>query len=1198
MRVLYPFISLIIVVLSLLAFMFGPNSYRVDLKSYQDTHDLLMEIKDEDMELNEHLLMTSSGILKNFDSMLQHTKNIAVLEQEFHAREQDLSEDNKKELLPLASQLFDLLKIKAEVLEQYKEQYAIFYNSRAYLPTAVSHIAPLLSGYVRTRLYDLTSNVYVYSDDATAERKRHILSMIQEFQHDAISKDARNNLEMIFTHIHTILNGTDVLRTLSTEIVTRPSLEMIERIEKQQEKMHAEALKTSDIIMLFLSVVAILLFVSMSWVMYRLRNTADELESSVAELNQQKFALDEHAIVSATDVKGNITYVNDKFCALSGYSREELIAQNHRILKSDEHPHEMFQNLWATISRGKPWHGEIKNVAKDGSFYWVDATIVPFMNDAGKPVKYIAIRTDITAKKAAAAAQLANSEKNLHRVFECTPIPLAIINNLEEGLLLLCNKAMRDLLKSDDHDVHLCKIFDSGIDPKHRPRLQKKLAEESFITEYELGVKFPGMPEKRCCLMSLHSIDFSKKKAFLISLFDISTRKNAALELQHAKEKAEEATRAKGDFLANMSHEIRTPMNAILGLTELALMSELPPKQRDYLTKINRSATALLSIINDILDFSKIEAGKLDMEDVNFDLQDVLDHVANVIALKANEKNLEFLIVSKPNLHTALIGDPLRLGQVLINLANNAVKFTESGDITIHINELERTKYQITLGFEVKDTGIGMTKSQLQRLFQSFSQADSSTTRKYGGTGLGLSISKKLVEMMGGEIGVDSVPGEGSNFHFTAIFGLSHELKKAPRIPDDIKGLRALIVDDHVASREILLGLMGSLGFQTGEASSGEEAIQKLESTAQNTPYHLVLMDWKMPGMNGIEAGRYIKQQMKLPLVPAILIVTAHGQEALKSESEEAGFDGYITKPVSQSSLFDSIMTALKPARSHSAAGSDPQKRRAHTAKPSQQLQGVQVLLVEDNDINQQVAEELLAKAGVVTTIASNGKEAVETAQQQTFDAILMDLQMPVMDGPEAKQKIRTFDPHIPIIAMTANAMSGDRERCLEAGMNDYLSKPINSAELYDVLQRRITREHDATILDADAAQTDDTEQRHISCHSDVSVLDVKKGMSHVDDDEDLYCSILQKFCDSREHTVDEIKQAIANDQLREALRMAHTLKGIADTIGAPALVEAALDLERVFHMGKIEESNLLYVTAEAELKKAIAAARACLNST
>ncbi len=1184
MRLFYPLIVLLIVGLLLVAFMFGPNSYRVDLKSYHQITELIEQIKDEDMELNEHMLMASSGMLKNFDSMVHIVKELNKLEKNFNHLKKDLSENNKKELTPLIKRLFTLIDTKIKALEQYKENYAIWHNSRAYLPTAANHLLPKLDIDVQTHLYDLTSHIYIYVNNPSLTRKEAIITMIQAFEGYAISSYAQEHLMMIFTHIRIILNGADMLKNVSMTIMSQPTLKTIESIAKQQEKRHAEALATSDLIMLFLSLVAVLFFCYMSWVMYRLRMTGYELESSIAELNHQKFALDEHAIVSATNIDGDITYVNDKFCTLSGYNKKELIGRNHRILRSDEHSPEMFKTLWATISKGKPWHGEIKNIAKNGSVYWVDATVVPFMDDAGKPFKYIGIRTDITERKAAAAEKLTSSENNLFRVFECTPIPLAIINDLDSGLILLCNQAMKQLHANDQHPN---KLFESAIDPKHRSLLHEQLNEKGYVEDYELGVKFQGMNEKRCCLMSLHSMVFSGEKAFLISLFDISKQKDDAVELQHAKEHAEQAAQAKGDFLANMSHEIRTPMNAIMGLSELALMAELPPKQRDYLSKIHRSSTALLSIINDILDFSKIDAGKMDIEDIAFDLQDVLDHVTDMIALKASEKNLEFLIVSKPDLHTALIGDPLRLGQILINLANNAVKFTASGDISIVIDVVEQTKYQIKLSFMVKDTGIGMTDAQLAGLFQSFSQADTSTTRKYGGTGLGLTISKKLVEMMGGEIGVNSVIGQGSIFSFTAMFGFSHHIKKIQHIPTEMKGLRALIVDDHAASREVLLGLMDSLGFQSGEACSGAEAIQKLEHANENAPYQLVLMDWKMPDMDGIEAGRYIKHQMNLAPDPTMLIVTAHGHETLKCESKQAGFDGYLLKPVNQSTLFDSIVSALKLTIPE--IGKKSYKR---LPKASEKFEKTHVLLVEDNDINQQIAVELLAKAGIKTTVAENGKKGVKVAKGTAFDAILMDVQMPVMDGIEATQKIRTFDVNTPIIAMTANAMAGDREHCLDVGMDDYITKPINSVELFDVLRRHIKEE----TLPPNADQVinnENSKQGAVVFETDIAILDMQEGLSHVDGDQKLYYSILKRFCDTRANTVDEIKQAVLEDKLKDALRIAHTLKGIAGTIGAPLLAEAALDLERVFHMGKIESSNPLYTTAKNELNKVLDAAKA-----
>jgi PAS domain S-box-containing protein len=495
---------------------------------------------------------------------------------------------------------------------------------------------------------------------------------------------------------------------------------------------------------------------------------------------------------------------------------------------------------------------------------------------------------------------------------------------------------------------------------------------------------------------------------------------NMMEDLEEARLKADEANKSKGDFLANMSHEIRTPMNAVIGMTYLALKTELNAKQRDYLKKIESSANSLLGIINDILDFSKIEAGKLDMENVDFNLQNVLDNLANLITVKAQEnENLEVLFATAQDVPHFLVGDSLRLGQVLINLANNAVKFTESGEIVISTEVYNRENDRVTLKFSVRDTGIGLTQDQISKLFEAFSQADSSTTRKYGGTGLGLTICQRLVQMMGGEIWAESAPGQGSTFSFTANFGMSQEKdKKRFTTPTSLQGMKVLVVDDNATSREIFQRMLESLSFEVAVVASGEEGLAELEGASVEHPFELVIMDWKMPGMDGIEASGRIKNHPGLQKIPRVVLVTAYGREEVMKNAEKAGLDGFLIKPVSPSVLFDTIMEAFGEEM--------PELTRTDRAKKGldktlRYLRGARVLLVEDNEINQQVAREILEGAGVKVSIAGDGQEAVNAVGENEYDAVLMDIQMPGIDGYEATRRIRKWEERLNVQRLTSN---------------------------------------------------------------------------------------------------------------------------------------------------------------------------------
>ena len=451
------------------------------------------------------------------------------------------------------------------------------------------------------------------------------------------------------------------------------------------------------------------------------------------------------------------------------------------------------------------------------------------------------------------------------------------------------------------------------------------------------------------------------------------------------------------NFLANMSHEIRTPMNAIMGMAHLAMKTDLTAKQYDYLKKVDISAKSLLGIINDILDFSKIEAGKMDMESVDFQLEDTLDNISTLVGIKTQEKGLELLFKTEPTVPTALVGDPLRLGQILINLSNNAVKFTDTGEIVVATELLKKDKDQVTLKFSVRDTGIGMTAEQAAKLFQPFSQADSSTTRKYGGTGLGLTISKRLAEMMGGEIWVESESGRGSTFSFTANLGLGKErAKKRFKPPSELRGMRVLVVDDNATSRSILQEMLESFSFEVSLASSGEEGIAELEAASKDKPFELVIMDWQMPGMDGIEASKQILEHKGLSKIPPIILVTAYGREEVMQQAEQVGLEGFLLKPVNPSMLFDTIMQAFGEAVPETTRIA---RRHEQEAEALKHIQGAHVLLVEDNEINQQVAKEILEGAGLNVTLATNGQEAVNAVKENNYDAVLMDVQMPVMDG-------------------------------------------------------------------------------------------------------------------------------------------------------------------------------------------------------
>ncbi|MBM7060310.1 response regulator [Pseudomonas sp. UL073] len=864
------------------------------------------------------------------------------------------------------------------------------------------------------------------------------------------------------------------------------------------------------------------------------------------------------------DSSGTIILANPKLETLFGFGSGELIGVRVEQLVPDQSriQHQTLRSQYFEQGTSRQMGGnglDLQGVRKDGSQFSVEIGLSRLPELQGKGICVCASVRDISERRAVEAV-IQESEERLQDILARSPVSVAFAT---QGHIHFANPKFVETFGLGVGD-QVPQLYVNLLD-REEVWMHLQAGEPFYEREVQM---YDSQGRPREMLATYIPMHYHGEFGALGWLVDITQRKAAERTMQRAKELAEEATRAKSHFLANMSHEIRTPMNVIIGMSGLALNTELDRKQRNYVEKINRSAENLLGIINDILDFSKIEAGAMDIEAIDFRLEDVMEHFASVVGFRAEEKQLELLFQIDGELPTALLGDPLRLGQVLLNLGINAVKFTDHGEVVVGVEQVDSAEPDVELHFWVKDTGIGMTAEQCERIFQSFMQADASTSRKYGGTGLGLAISHKLVQLMHGKIWVESEPGRGSTFHFHARFGRAKQAqpRRAWRAAE-LRDVRLLLVDDNASAREILAAMTHSFGLQVDVARSGEEALHLLgDAERQQRPYRLLLIDWKMPEMDGIEALRRLHEHACQ--LPAVIMVTAFGREdALDAARlQNITLDAVLTKPVTPSTLLEAINQALG-----ATMPSEPRslERHGQTEDAKSAIAGSRILLAEDNLMNQELAVELLSDAGVETVVVGNGQEALDLLAADTrFDGILMDCQMPLLDGYDATRAIR-LRPELadmPIIAMTANNLAGDRERAQSAGMNDHIAKPFNLDSMFATLARWIKPAKRRIVAPAPAAS-------HASTHLPaLPGIDQHKGLAICSGKAPLYHRLLLKFRHGQRDFASLFDAARHSDDPTAAQRAAHSLRGAAGNIGAGAVAAAAARLEHACRQAAPDE--------------------------
>jgi PAS domain S-box-containing protein len=1155
--------------LVLLVFLYW-QSNQVDGALHVRTVAHFEQLREQDARLNQYVLQSRYGLLRNYDPLVATQQKIATLLTDLQLDQPTYFGQGDQSMAKEFKHYQELFDAKFALVENFKSHNSVLRNSMQYFPLAIKQLMDSSHGSPHRDhlLHDLLESVLLFDIQTGAQLQPHIEQVMAELLQFEGQKNPA--LTSMARHVKVIIDFESEVNQFTKDITQSESTTESNTLFAMYGQNFSDRQLNADRYRLALALLAATMLGYVAWTLTALQSARKTLTQSLRELEFQKYALDAHSIVSVADHSGKILAINAKFSEVSQYEPEELLGQDHRLLNSGHHSKEFFKAMWATIGHGKIWQNEVKNRRKDGTFYWVDSTIVPFMDENGKVLRYVSIRTDITDRKVV-GEQLALQRTFYERLSETLGEGLyvqdaqgrcAYMNSEAEKLLgwsrqEFLGKSVHDTIHTQTASGDPLPGYDCPIMLNVKAQGETHLEDQVFVRKD--GSIFP------VSLVSKATFDETGKLDTMVVAFsDITQRKHTELAMRQAKESAEAAVRIKSDFLANMSHEIRTPMNGIIGMTNLALETDLNAEQRDYIGMVKTSSDALLQIINDILDFSKIESGKMSIESIEFSLEVMLRDTMKTLALRAHQKKLELLLHVAPDVPDRIKGDPGRIRQVILNLVGNAIKFTAKGEVEVSVTRQDGAPQgYVRLHFSVRDTGIGIPQDKLKSIFESFSQADTSTTRKYGGTGLGLTISAQLVELMGSQIELISQVGKGSTFHFDLAMPVTSGNALAwYQKTGSIADMTVLVVDDNETNRRLLAQMLTNWHMRPSTVANGEQALEELTRANQaGTPYSLAVLDVQMPGMDGFELVLQMRQLVQTT-VTMVMMLSSQGQRGDAKRCRELGVASYLSKPVSQSDLLDAIMTAL---------GEPLQDDTPLITQYSLQenRRSLRLLLAEDNAINQKLAITLLQKQGHTVTVANNGLEALSHWEIGGFDAILMDVDMPEMNGYEATERIRLTEKgsaaHIPIVAMTAHAMQGAREECLARGMDGYLSKPIDVTALWHelgLLMPLLDQAAEQVRLDVTSANSHSATALEGTPTEPLSVANFGQLRQTIDNSRELFEELVNLYMTDAPVQHALLQAGLAQGDADAVRRAAHSLKGMVGVFAAERTLAAAQMVE------------------------------------